>query len=73
MRAILGRFDAGKGMATHDVTLQAPRGCYVLERERAIKRVYNAKIKSGEHVPQPYGPQPRDPRHLRPRLLAMPI
>lgn len=70
MRAILGRFDAGKGMPSHEVTLKAPRGKYLLVRERAIKRIYEAKIRSGEHVPQSVGPQRSDAKNLRVRLMS---
>lgn len=70
MRAILGRFDAGKGMPAHEVTLIAPTGKYLLVRERAIKRVYRAKIDSGEHVPLTVGPQRNDPKNLRVRLMS---
>lgn len=70
MRAILGRFDAGKGMPSHDVTLLAPKGSALLTRERAIKRVYAAKIATGEHVPELVGRQRPDPKNLRVRLMS---
>ncbi len=70
MRVFTKHFDRTGRMAEHEVTLKAPRTSQRLPNKRKRDAEYKAKVKSGEHVIVPRGPQEKKHlRNLRPRLI----